>query len=200
LAKSGFDLLVTDIARSVNGNAFDLLTSFTQSNGKNVRILVLATESDPRQLAMLKKLPICGVFDPAIESTHEFKLALRLIAQGRNYWSRNLVELLRCKSAEPLMLARLLTTGEELLLTILGDGSDDVSAATELGLSPSTVTTVRRNLHRKLGVQHRGELIRVAARNGFVRFTSAGVVRPGFAALLSAWRRRKRCALDCAAA
>ena len=63
-------------------------------------------------------------------------------------------------------------------------------AASKLGLSPATIGTVRRNLHRKLGIQHRGELVRIAAQNGFVRFTPAGIVRPGFALLVAACQRR----------
>jgi hypothetical protein len=49
---------------------------------------------------------------------------------------------------------------------------------------------VRRGLHRKLGVQHRGELVRVAAQKGFVRFTPDGVERPGFALLTAAYHPR----------
>ena len=60
-----------------------------------------------------------------------------------------------------------------------------------LGLSPSTVSTVRRELHRKLGVQHRGDLVRAAAQSGFVHFTPTGVVRPGFALLSASYHPRK---------
>jgi hypothetical protein len=40
-------------------------------------------------------------------------------------------------------------------------------------------------------VQHRGELVRVAAQHGFIRFTSAGVVRPGFTMMRDAYLARR---------
>ena len=78
------------------------------------------------------------------------------------------------------------------MLSVIGDGCDDLAAAGQLGLSPATISTVRRALHRKLGVQHRGELVRMAAQKGYVRFTPAGVERPGFGLLAAAYQPRHR--------
>jgi hypothetical protein len=74
---------------------------------------------------------------------------------------------------------------------MIGDGSDDTTAAQKLKVSPATIGTVRRHLHRKLCVQHRGDLVRAAVQHGFVRFTPVGVVRPGFAILSAAYQARK---------
>jgi hypothetical protein len=66
-----------------------------------------------------------------------------------------------------------------------------------LGSTSSTISTIRRRLHRKLGLHHKGELVQHAARLGFVRFNREGVVRPGFAQLRAAYdarRPRKRSA------
>jgi DNA-binding CsgD family transcriptional regulator len=98
---------------------------------------------------------------------------------------------LMCRYAlEPNSPTSLLSNSEQLVLSIIGDGSDDLDASVKLGLSPATVSTVRRNLHRKLGLRHRGELVQLAARTGYVRFTPAGIMRPGYALLAAACRRR----------
>ena len=70
------------------------------------------------------------------------------------------------------------------MFSVIGDGCDDKVAAARLGLRESSVHSVRRELHRKLGAQHRGELIRLAAQRGYVRFTAESVQYPGQAILL----------------
>jgi DNA-binding CsgD family transcriptional regulator len=96
----------------------------------------------------------------------------------------------------PAARFRQLTAFEQVVLSVVGDGCDDIEAARRLSLSPATISTVRRGLHRKLHVQHRGELVRLAAQAGFVRFTPEGVERPGFGLLTAAYHPRdpKRCA------
>jgi DNA-binding NarL/FixJ family response regulator len=115
---------------------------------------------------------------------------MRSVAAGSRYWSPAVARRMRQVAAAPSALFRILTAFEQLVLSVIGDGCDDVEAARRLGLSPSTISTVRRGLHRKLGVQHRGELVRVAAQQGFVRFTPDGVERPGFALLSAAYHPR----------
>ncbi len=142
-------------------------------------------------LAALRTLEIKGVFDAANEPPETLMTALRAVAQGSRYWSQTLVDFLQEMSSTSTGLFRLLTAFEQVVLSIIGDGCDDNVAARKLGISPSTVSTVRRELHRKLGVQHRGELVRAAAQHGFVRFTPGGVIRPGFALLCAGYHARK---------
>ena len=117
--------------------------------------------------------------------------ALRAISSGRRFWSQTIVDHMYRVGSASTALFRLLTAFEQVVLSVIGDGCDNTVAARQLKLSPATVSTVRRELHRKLGVQHRGELIRVAAQHGFVRFTSAGVVRPGFGMMCAAYQARR---------
>lgn len=192
LAARRIDLLITGVGASLAGDVFDLLPTGVEASARVERVLVVTTNREHRQLTALRRLPIQGVFDSGTEPFDQFKVALRLVAGGGIYWSRSFLDQLRHHSLETNSLSRLLTNAEQLVLSIVGDGSDDNEAADKLGLSPATVSTVRRNIHRKLGVQHRGQLIRVAAQNGFVRFTPNGVVRPGFALLAGACQQRTR--------
>ena len=186
LVHRSFDLLITGLDSSLSGDVLDLLTQNADSGQHFAHVLVTTTHRELRNVTVLRRLSVHGVFDSTTETSEQFLSVLRIVAAGGAYWSQSFLEL----EVKSHSLSRILTAAEQVMLSVVGDGSDDESAARELGLSPATVSTVRRSLHRKLGVQHRGELIRIAAQNGFVRFTPTGVVRPGFALLVDAWHRR----------
>lgn len=190
LAVAPVDLLITNLD-TADGDVFDLLLALHRQPDRVRATLVVATHSEPRLLQMLHKLDIAGVFDAISESPSQLAEALRDVAGGRKYWSQDLLERLRRKSDQVGSLACLLTPYEELVLAVIGDGSDDTTAAVSLGIKPSAVHSIRRNLHRKLGVQYRSGLIQVAVRYGVVRFTENGVVRPGLALLRAACGRSR---------
>jgi len=152
-------------------------------------VLLLAGHERDRVWEVLRSLPILGVFDAVQDAPGNLPLAVSAVGQGRTYWSPSIrPRLARAGNRSP---ARRLTATEELAFSIIGDGCDDVVAADALGLSAATMETVRRNLHRKLGVHQRGDLVRLAAQHGYVRFTADSVVRPGFPLLAAACAHRR---------
>jgi DNA-binding NarL/FixJ family response regulator len=155
------------------------------------RVLVVTVRREYRVLAALRGLAIDGVFDSATERPAEFVNALKAISTGGRYWSQSVLDHMHRVGSASTALFRLLTSFEQVVLSVIGDGCDNNVAARTLKLSPATVSTVRRELHRKLGVQHRGELVRVAAQHGFVRFTPGGVIRPGFGIMCAAYQARR---------
>lgn len=191
LATSPVDIFVGDSEASTEGDIFDLLTAPGHQDKRAPRVLVLCSHRDLRVLYSCRSLGVDGVFDPATEPAAHFGIALQRLADGQRYWSQS--ALTRLQSPSPTRHALgILTIAEQLVLSIIGGGCDDADAARQLGVSPSTLATFRRDLHRKLGAHHRGELIRLAVEHGFVKFTPAGVVRPGYAALAEAYRARSR--------
>lgn len=191
LAAGSPDLLVTGLGATAEGDVLDLLARRHPRHLGARHVLVVTTRREYRLLAALKSLAVTGVFDTASEAPGQFSVALRSTAAGAAYWSATFVELMHRVSSTSTALFRMLTIFEQVVLSVVGDGSDDDMAAHELGLSPLTVSTVRRELHRKLGIQHRGQLVRLAAQHGFVRFTPTGVVRPGFSLLAEAYNARR---------
>lgn len=185
------DLLVTGLSATLGGDVLELIARCRSRNLRARRILVVTARYEYRVLATLRSLAVDGVFDCLHEPPAEFSVALQRIVLGGRFWSRSVMDYMRQTAATSTALFRLLTVFEEVVLSVIGDGCDDSVAARELGLSPSTISTVRRELHRKLGVQHRGELVRAAAQHGFVRFTPSGVIRPGFAILQAAYQARR---------
>jgi DNA-binding NarL/FixJ family response regulator len=192
LAAHQVDLFVTGAGVSLESDVLDLLAQCAHNSSSHYpRVLVVTVRREYRMLVALRALSVDGVFDSATEPPEQFMTALQAIANGKRYWSQTIVDHMHHVGSGSTALFRLLTAFEHLVLSVIGDGCDNTVAAAELHLSPATVSTVRRELHRKLGVQHRGELVRVAAQHGFVRFTSAGVVRPGFAMMREAYQARR---------
>ncbi len=190
LADTAVDLLVSGLGEIEEGDVLDLIADCTRSPRRAARVLVVTVRCEYRALAALRTLPVDGVFDARDEAPDSFRRAVEAAAAGRRYWSPGIVQRLQQLAAKPTALFRLLTDFEQLALSVIGAGCDDAEAADLLQLSPSTISSVRRDLHRKLGVQHRGELVRIAAQSGFVRFTPGGVERPGFNLLAAAYHPR----------
>lgn len=184
------DLFISGLGDAQEGDVLELIAHCARLRGRTTRILVVALRWEYRTLAALRTLPVDGVFDALGESPEAFGAAVVATAQGARYWSPGVVHRLQQLAAKPTALFRLLTDFEQLALSVIGAGCDDAEAADLLRLSPSTISSVRRDLHRKLGVQHRGALVRIAAQTGFVRFTPEGVERPGFSLLAAAYQPR----------
>jgi DNA-binding NarL/FixJ family response regulator len=191
LASESVDLFVTGVGSSLDSDVLDLLAQRSSGLLHANRVLVVTVRREYRVLTALRGIAVDGVFDSANERPAEYGNALRTISTGGRYWSKSVVDHMHQVGSASAALFRLLTNFEQVVLSVIGDGCDNTVAAQKLKLSPATVSTVRRELHRKLGVQHRGELIRLAAQHGFVRFTSGGVVRPGFGIMCAAYQARR---------
>ncbi len=191
LAARPADLVIVGMDSRYEGDVLSLLAHCAGHPTRPPHILALVDRHETHLLAMLRILEIEGVFDPIAEPPSQLETALVNVAAGRRYWSASLTA--HMQSGGPTnSLYRSLTAFEQLVLVVIGDGCDDAVAARELDVSPATISTVRRNLHRKLRVQHRGELIRIAAQHGFVRFTPHGVLRQGYTTLAAIHRHRHR--------
>lgn len=77
------------------------------------------------------------------------------------------------------------------LLGAIHEGADNASVACALGVSEHTVGTMRRNLHHKLKLRHKGDVVRFAMENGFVRFSRGTLSLPGFAHLRAVYHSRR---------
>lgn len=190
LRKEVIDLFVTGLGDTPEGDALDLIAECKRKPFRARKVLVVTVRRDLRALAALHSLPLDGILDSAVEPPSELMNALQSVAGGARYWSPAVGHWMRQMTSASTALLHMLSTFEQIVLSVIGDGCDDADAAKRLGLRPATISTVRRDLHRKLRVQHRGELVRVAAQNGFVRFTPDGVERPGFALLSAAYHPR----------
>jgi DNA-binding NarL/FixJ family response regulator len=144
-----------------------------------VRTLLGCNRRDETCLQLLRAAQIDGIVDTLDENAGTVVEALQLVAAGEIFVSpvyRKAV--VNRTHASQLWLQ--LTPAEIRILAAIGDGSDDLEAAAETGLSAATVQTHRRNIMRKLGVSSSPKLVREAIRLGLVHITSRGdIIRSG---------------------
>ena len=193
IASEAFDLLLAGVDQTFNGDVLQLIAQYHRSGPlPQRRVFAIGAQMESHVITVLHLLAVRGVFDASTDCPETLRAALNLVLSGGRYCSRSVAERMRRNPPAVTSGCEHLSMTEQLVLSLLADGSDDGTAAHALGVSPATISTVRRKLHRKLQVQHRGELIRVAAQNGFVHFTPFGVVRPGFTLLAEECLARKR--------
>lgn len=176
-----YDLLLCDVVAE-DCDSLDLLPYWRSRFAR--RALVLTSHREPAVLRALSELPIDGVYDELGDGMANLNLAIATVCRGQLYWSSALCQTLARSCLAPRSPLRLLTPNERVVFGVIGDGCDDATAAGQLGLSVATVKSIRRDLHRKFGVSHKGELLQKAAEIGVVIKTPYGFFRPGLAPLL----------------
>ena len=156
-------------------------------------ILIITGQTDDRTFAMLQELRLDGLYDAPTEGTSHLPDAFRAVVDRRSYVSPAFLPFLKRPRRVTLDV---LTRTEEAVLSVIGDGSDDSTASERLNISQSTVHSHRKSIMRKLGIHHKGELVRVAGQRGYVLLSSESVRRPGFQRRLNALKSPKGGACD----
>lgn len=145
--------------------------------GTRMPILVVTSRADARTFRMLRTLRYDGIYDGLAEGLDNLPTALKEVMEGRPYVSPSVLPYLKERKSITLDA---LTDREQVVLSVVGDGSDDDQAASRLGMAPNTVATHRKAIMRKLGLHHKGELMLHALQQGYVHVTPSGVYYPGF--------------------
>lgn len=95
--------------------------------------------------------------------------AIKAVYSGGIYYSPSIANSLIKKSAtEPGQDSgtAILTDREQIILAMLANGQSSKSSASNLGISPWTVDTYRRNIKKKPGLTTMSALIRFAIDSG----------------------------------
>jgi DNA-binding NarL/FixJ family response regulator len=180
LSAMPFDLLVTGLDLP-DGDALDFLFTYVKSLRRAGRVLVVTQHDEQHVLETLHVWQIEGVFDPSSEGPRGFERALRAVAAGQTYWSERLLKCADVIFSRGKSLALVLTPAELALLGAIGDGCDNATAARRLDSTEGTVATMRRNLHYKLKLNHRGDVVQFAMGTA----SSASAAAPSFAPVSS---------------
>ncbi|ACB74496.1 two component transcriptional regulator, LuxR family [Opitutus terrae PB90-1] len=150
------------------------LEPFTQTE---LPILIVTSRADARTFKMLRHVRYDGIYDGSSEGLEHLAPALRQAMQHRLYVSPALLPFLQERRSTTLDA---LTEREQIVLSVIGDGSDNAQASERLGISAKTVGTHREAIMRKLGLHQIGQLMLYALQNGYVLVTAKGVFYPGF--------------------
>jgi DNA-binding NarL/FixJ family response regulator len=167
------DLFITG-AHIDDMDGLEHLEPFVESS---LPILVVTSRANARTFRMLQELRYDGIYDGLAEGLEHLPTALNQVLLHRLYVSPSVTPHLKRQKNITLDA---LTDKEQVVLSVIGDGSDDAQASERLSLSPQTVGTHRKAIMRKLGLHHKGQLMLHAVQQGFVRVTATGVFYPGF--------------------
>ncbi len=182
--QKGFDALdaiqvrVPDLfIGGVNVEDMDGLEHFEPFVDGDLPILIVTSHKDARTFCLLRSIRYDGIYDARQEGLENLRTAMQEALAHRLYISPSIGLLL--KKPKNITLDAL-TEKEQIVLSTIGDGSDDQQAADKLGLSYRTVNTHRKTIMGKLGLHHKGQIMCYALQQGYVQITSQGVFRPGF--------------------
>ncbi|MES2697727.1 MAG: response regulator transcription factor [Verrucomicrobiota bacterium] len=144
-----------------------------------LRLMIVSGRRD--EVVRLRLRPGCvdGFFDSGVEDPESLVLAARKVCEGGAYFSATALTPSKAGAKQP-SLFQTLTTHELKIFALIGDGCDDKKAAARLGLSAHTLHSHRRRIMKKIGVQSRADLMRVAIERGVIRIAGGRVFRPGY--------------------
>ena len=159
-------VLISEI--SLSGDTFPSLAARVTATRPNLRLVVLTSEEDPRQLAAAVNAGACAVLskfsDPAATVT-------RVAATTRG-------GLILDEITAPLVLAGNgetvpepcidLTEKESAVLSLVAEGRTLHSVSRELGLAESTVKSHAAKATARLGAKNSREAARLAAKLGLI--------------------------------
>jgi DNA-binding NarL/FixJ family response regulator len=161
----------------VNVDDMDGLEHFEPFIDGNLPILIVTNRKDARTFCLLRSIRYDGIYDAREEGLENLHTAMQEVLAHRLYVSPSILPLLK-KPRNVTLDA--LTEKEQIVLSTIGDGSDDQQAADKLGISYRTVNTHRKTIMGKLGLHHKGQIMCYALQQGYVQITPQGVFRPGF--------------------
>jgi DNA-binding NarL/FixJ family response regulator len=178
------DILIASVMVA-DGDLLDMLLEQAEALRAPKRTLVVGGQLPLRVVNSLISLDVRGVFDAELGRPEDIDEALRVIEAGGRYWSSSYSQ---WRESEERRLLRQLSPTEQLVLAVIGAGETDLSAGEILGMRPSAVQAVRRDLHGKLRVHEKGALIKTAAQLGFTRMSVSGIEPLGLALLLKEYK------------
>jgi DNA-binding NarL/FixJ family response regulator len=182
--QKGFDALDSIQARvpdmfiaGVNVDDMDGLEHFEPFIDGKLPILIVTSQKDARTFSLLRSVRYDGIYDAREEGLENLYLAMQQAMRHHLYVSPSMMPHLTKPKGNIL---ETLTEKEQMVLSTIGDGSDDQEVAERLSLSPFTINTYRKTIMGKLDLHHKGQMMLYALQQGYVQVTPRGVVHPGF--------------------
>lgn len=168
LRESEYDVMLLDV--SLPGkNGIEILKALREIY-PGLKVLVVSTHPEDQYGLRALRAGAAGYLTKSI-SLENLVEAVREIAQGRRYISKELAALLadsvgRKDTDAPAH--ETLSDRELQTLRLIAAGRKPAEIATELALSPKTVSVYRARILDKLGLKSNAELARYAQRHGLV--------------------------------
>lgn len=134
-----------------------------------LRVLALTSMQNEVTIHRLRELGIQGFVDKTGQTPALLHEAIRAVAAGRHFYTEIVHKVQKKMRDDPVSFPKVLSPREQETLALLGRGFSNEQASTQLGVTPWTIHTHRRNIMRKLQLNTEAELMRYAMKKGFVR-------------------------------
>ncbi len=167
LRKAAVDMVLLDI--SMPGAPFIDTLKRLRDEHPTVRVLVLSAHPEDQWAVRALRAGASGYLTKD-HSPDQLVEAVRRVFRGGRYVSPTLAEQLASRLGSEFAGAphELLSDREFEVLRRLGAGHTVKDVASDLHLSPKTVSTYRTRLLEKLGVRSNADLVRYASQHGLI--------------------------------
>lgn len=135
--------------------------------GCTVKILVLSAETSRETIYELVRIGIDGFINKSV-STEELKTAIEYVADGLEYFGRDIAKILRDFSNARKDLRAGLTKRESEILELCAQGLSAKDISRRLDISINTVNSHKDNIFKKLGINSSLELVRWSIDHGII--------------------------------
>jgi two-component system, NarL family, invasion response regulator UvrY len=161
---NAYDIVLLDIAFP-DGNGLDVLRQI-HSLEPRTRVILLSMYPEEHYARRALHLGASGYLSKD-SAPSELVIAIQIIIAGGKYITRALAERLADEVGSQVEKAphEMLSNREFLVLTRLGAGKSIHEIATELSLSPKTVSTYRSRLLKKLNLKTTADIIHYVIDN-----------------------------------
>jgi two-component system invasion response regulator UvrY len=167
LRKDSCDVLVLDI-NMPGRSGLDVL-HVLKDEGSTVKVLVVSMYPEDQYAIRALKAGAFGYVNKGGDP-HVLVQAVRTVAQGRKYVTPEIAQMLveSLTTPEAVNAHEKLSDRELQTLVMIASGKRLADIASELTLSPKTVSVYRARVLEKLGLTNNSELTVYAIRNGLV--------------------------------
>lgn len=133
----------------------------------DIAILMLSFSAEASHILKLREMGVQGYLIKSSDSS-EVKAAIRALANGQEYFSREVLEIARASRQKVTAPSPLqFTKKEEEVLDGLAEGWDNHKIADEMTVEMSTVDTHLKNIRHKLEIGSARALVKYAIENGY---------------------------------
>lgn len=134
-----------------------------------MKVIGISSHRDPWTMLQVQKLGLHGFVDKMEQSSETLRTALISVVSGNVFYTSAVVESSARLRRDPKAFNRVLSEYEMKILALIGHAMTDEEIAAELGISPSTMQSRRRDIMKKLDVHTTPKLIHYAIANGLTR-------------------------------
>ncbi len=134
-----------------------------------IRFLVMSASLDDFTIYRAGKIGVHGFLDKGSNTIDQLSVALEAIAAGQTHYSPSFHAARRALRVNTQSFEKILSSSEQEILALIGEGLSDKEIGLRLGISPTTSQTHRSKILQKLNIKGTPKLIVYAIRNGFAQ-------------------------------